>query len=194
MAYITLAELKAYGDWPSSDDDALLESCITRAQQAIETYTGRAFESSSDDVAARYYSSADEYIDGYTMYLDDDLLAVESITIGSDTVPSSDYVTVPRNDAPYYALTLRECCPYEWGDYDDDPIDNITITANWAYSLAAPADVKQATLRLCKYFYHSANASQDADRTIVMDGVTISPTSMPKDVISLLARYMRIVI
>lgn len=193
MAYITLSDLKAYGDWPSSDDDALLSDCITRAQQAIETYTGRKFESSSDDEATRYFDSVED-VDGYEIWLDDDLLEVVSITVGTDTIPSSDYVPMPRNRKPYYALKLKSTSSYDWSDYDDDSEDNIVIAAQWAYSSDAPADIVQACLRLAKYFYHSANSTQEADRTIVLDGVTISPTNLPSDVVTLLLPYRKVVI
>ena len=192
MAYITEAQLTAYGDWASTD--VLLGDLITRAQQIIDSYTGRTFECTSDDEAARYFNSIDD-VEGYTLWLDEDLNTVASITVGTDTIPSSDYVTMPRNEKPYYALKLRSTSSYDWSDYDDDPMDNIVVTAQWAYSSDAPADIQHACLRLTKWLYDQRSASVEIDRPLLTaDGVTIMPMKLPGDVIDILNRYKRLVV
>jgi len=189
MAYITEAQLEAYGDWASTD--ALLGDVITRAQQIIDMYTGRTFECTSDDEAVRYFDSIED-VEGYTLWLDKDLNTVGSITVNGDVIPSSDYVTMPRNEKPYYALKLRSTSSYDWSDYDDDPMDNIVVTAQWAYSSDAPADIQQACLRLAKYLYDQRSASVEIDRPLLTDdGVTIMPMKLPGDVVDILNHYRR---
>ena len=48
MAYATVAQLRAYLGLDLNSDDPLLESLLGRGQAAIEHYTHRLFEATSD--------------------------------------------------------------------------------------------------------------------------------------------------
>jgi len=191
MAYIALADVKTYGDWASSDDDTLLGALITRAQQTIDTFTGRTFECTSDDSAAHYLNSVDD-VDGRYLYVGDDLNTIDSITVGTDTIPSTDYAYQPRNVKPIYRLRMLSHSPYAWSDYATDPDDNIVITGQWAYSSSAPVDIQHACLRLVKWMYNQRTSGADVDRPVLdPTGVMIMPMDLPADVFKLLMPYRK---
>ena len=75
MAYTDKTAVKAYLGIVTTDDDALLDVLIPRAQAIIDAKTGRTFEAASDSV--RYFSDCD--VSGATLYLDHDLCAITSI-------------------------------------------------------------------------------------------------------------------
>jgi hypothetical protein len=196
MAYIATSDVHSFGGIPATDsvDDAELALVIARAQQFIENYTGRVFSVDSSAETTRYYTATED-VAGLTLYLDDDLNTVVSITAGSDSIASSDYVTEPRNDKPYFGITLKSESPRVWtnatsdGDYENA----IAINGQWAYSSDAPADIQHAMLRLVKWFYNQARVSDNtASRPIVLEsGAVVMPEGFPEDVMGILKHYRR---
>lgn len=196
MAYIASSDVKQFGGIPDTDtaDDAELTLTIARAQKFIEEYTGRVFQSDSDAEATRYYAYSDD-VEGLTLYLDKDLNTVVSIVAGTDTIASSDYVTEPRSDKPYYGLTLKSESPRVWtnatsdGDYENA----IQINAQWAYSSDVPKDIELATILLVKWLYKRARLSDEtADRPIVLEsGAIVQAADFPKDILAILNHYKR---
>lgn len=194
MAYIASSDVKSAMGVPATDtiDDAELSLLITRAQKYVDEYTGRAFECSSDDEATRYYSASRDVTRG-TLWLDKDLNTVASITAGTDSISSSDYVTEPRTDKPYFALTLRAETSLTWDEptSDGDYENAIQVNGQWAYSSTAPADIKFAMLRLVKFYYNQMRLSDEtASRPIILEsGATVLPGTIPADVLEILDRY-----
>jgi hypothetical protein len=196
MAYIASSDVKAWSGVPDTDtaDDAELALLIARAQKYIDEYTGRVFESTSDNEQTRYFTAAID-VEGATLWLDKDLnsLGSNGIIAGTDTLASTDYVTEPRSDKPYYALTLTDNTPEEWGNSnsDGDYENAIQISGQWAYSSAAPADIQYAALRLTKWYYKQGRLTDEtADRPIVLEsGATVLPSQIPADVKEILDRY-----
>ena len=195
MAYAVTSDIHAYGNIPTSDtsDDAYFSLLIGRATTAIDQYTGRKFETSSDAEVARYYSPDD--VDGLLLYLDEDLAQIITVTVGSDSVTSTDYFVIPRNAKPYYALRLKDNSPRDWGagDSDGEYHDSIVVTGQWGYSTTAPADIKHATCRLVRWMFEMGRINPQEDRPIVLEsGTTILPGRMPNDVTSILDRYKKV--
>jgi hypothetical protein len=196
MAYIASSDVKQYGGIPDTDtvDDAELTLLIARAQAFVEEYTGRAFQADSDNQATRYYMAA-ESVERGVLWLDKDLNTVgtDGIVAGTDTLASTDYVTVPRNDKPYYAIRLTAQTPLSWGEptSDGDYEDAIAVHGQWAYSSDVPADIQHAMIRLVKYFYKLGRLSDEtADRPIVLEsGAIVQAADFPKDVLSILDFY-----
>jgi hypothetical protein len=194
MAYITSSDVKQYGGIPTTDtvDDGELTLLIARAQKYIEEYTGRVFEVGSDSEATRYYTASVD-VARNTLWLDKDLNTVASIVAGTDTIASTNYVTEPRNDSPYFAITLKAESSAEWTDAtsDGDYENAIAVTAQWAYSSDAPADIKHAAIRLVKWYYKQGRVTDEtADRPIVLEsGATVLPSQIPSDVTEILNRY-----
>lgn len=195
MAYATLVELKTYADFQDSDDDDLLTDLIESAQAIIDLFTGRTFETDSDD-ATRTFDAVED-VDGRTLFLDEDLAALTSITNGDGTsYADSDgvFVTEPRNSTPYWGITLKASAGLYWqNDSDGDPEDAISMTGKWAYSTTAPADIKQACIRLASWLYKMRESDETADRPLLTgDGVTIMPARLPGDAVDILKRYRRL--
>lgn len=201
MAYVTIDDFKLYAKHPDLDtDDTLVPALIARAQGIIDNYCGRTFETSSDVGTATsdgWVSRSFDYssdIDGYTLYFDRDICLIGDVTNGdsdSTVISSDNYVTEPRNDAPYYAITLKSSSTDLW-TYTNDVEDAITVSGVWAYSQTAPDDIKHATLRLTNWMYKQRLAELDADRPVTTQyGFAVMPASWPKDFKDTLEPYVR---
>lgn len=194
MAYASLADLKTYlasGGWSGgTGDDTLLTDLLARAQAIIDRETGRTFEASAD--STRKFDAVRD-VDGPTLYLDEDLAQITSVTNGDGVaVASTNYVAEPRNRTPSYALRLLGSSSVAW-TYDDDPENAISIAGRWAYSVSAPDDIKHATIRLAAWLYRQrSDAAKDDDRPILANGVWIMPSRLPQDVASTLAEYRKV--
>ena len=201
MAYITTAQLKSYMGITASTDDTLLSLCIDRAQSAIDSYTNRTFESTAD-TTRRYTPIIDrinsgmgfngDLIDDYTIDTQYDLISITSITNGDgSSVPTSAVVTLPLNFTPAWSVRIKQASGYFW-TYTGSPEASVSIVGRWGYSLTAPANIQQATLRLASQMYRQRDGSPDLSDTIISaDGSTIVNSAMRSDVKALLNPYRR---
>src|SRR3990170_910219 len=109
MAYTTTALVKAYAGITGVTDDTLLGYLITYAQKEIETYCQRIFEAASNTTRLFTVGKSN---DGLTLYLDEDLAAINAIVTNADDgsggtlLTAAEYITHPRNIAPYYAIEI----------------------------------------------------------------------------------------
>ena len=196
MAYLASSDIKDYGGIPATDtaDDAELTAIIARAQTYIEEYTGRVFSASSASESTHYFTVGQD-TGTRILWLDGDLntLGSNGITIGSDTLATTDYTTRPRNARPYYAIKLNANSPLTWDNptSDGDYEDAITVSGQWAYSSDVPNDIKQAMLRLVKWYYKQGRVTDEvADRPIITEsGVVVMPSQIPADITEILERY-----
>lgn len=191
MAYTNAGAVKAYKGITGTTDDALLATLCTVAQSQIEHYTRRVFEVFVDTTR---YCDAVADVDSQYLWLPDDLCQITSVTNGDGVVVApASYVTQPRRTTPYYALKLLTSTNLYW-TYTvgtGDPENAIAIVGRWAYSLTPPADVAHAATRLAAYLFAQKDASV-YDITAQPDmGIITVPQGMPKDVIQLLAPYVR---
>jgi hypothetical protein len=189
--YATVADLKSYLGLANTGDDTLLAAMLARASQAVDTYTRRTFAVSGD--TTRYYDAIGEHIvDGRVLLLDHDLCSVTTVTNGDgNTISSTYYTLVPRNETPHYAIRLKDTYSSLW-TYTTSWEDAISITGRWAYSLTPPDDIVQATLRWAGYIYKQKDA-QVFDTTAIPDaGVIQIPAGIPADVRLLLRPYKRV--
>jgi len=189
MAYVTATDLKLYLHIEEATDDVLLASLISRATAIIDSYCGFSFEASAD--TSRTFDAMLD-TDGWLLVLDRPLTSVTSITNGdATTVTASQYVTEPRNDAPFWGIRIRSdaTIAWEYGDYYEDAI---TVTGKWAYSTSAPADIQHATLRLAGFLYRQPENAGELDRTIIAGNATVLPAQLPADVRQILDPYKRV--
>jgi hypothetical protein len=185
----------------ASGDDSLLSLCIDRAQSAIESYTNRVFEAGSD-TTRKYTPIIDrigsgmgfngDLIDDYTIDTQYDLISITSITNGDTTnIPTASVVTMPLNFTPAWAVRIKQASGYFW-TYTGSPEASVSITGRWGYSLTAPANIQQATLRLASQMYRQRDGSPDlSDSIISADGSAIVSGAMRSDVKALLNPYRR---
>ena len=190
MAWTTASAVKILiGGINSADDDALLESLITRAEAAIDGATGRQFTATT---ATRYYDPTDPLVvDGPFLYLDKDLISVTTLTNGDADVltAATEYILQPVNDSPpYHTIKLIESGGITW-TYDDDPEIAISLLGSWGYAATVPADVVHACELLAAHDYRARQAGPDAERTVIANGVVIAASQVPKMVESLIAPY-----
>lgn len=198
MAYTTASDILATYDFDDAATDTVgitLITLISEAEAIIESVTGRKFNVTTDLWTARNFTYLDD-VDGLVLYLDEDLFAVGSdgITAGADSIEATDYVTEPRNETPYYALTMKETSSKVWSNPDsDNVIENaISVPGQWGYSATPPGDIVWATKRLAFYMYKQRNTSSDLDRPLLTgSGETIMPAAIPSDVLKVLKRYMK---
>jgi hypothetical protein len=183
--------------------DALLTRLLATAQASVDAYCHQPFEALVD--TTRYFDPLHDtgrggsygyysYGAGRTLCLDAPLCAITSVTNGDGVViaPTS-YVTEPRNMSPWFGLTLKLTSPVLW-TYSGSPENSVAIVGKWAYSVLAPADIVQATLRLATWLYRQRDNALDLDRAVIVGNATIAPTRIPMDVMTILEPYKRLVI
>jgi len=194
--YATLAEVKLYRGIPTatSSDDALLTALITRACKQIDNYCHRLFQAPT--TASTHYFDAIRDIsdDQRTLYLDDDLCSITTITNNNETstaVPTTHYVPEPRNVTPYYAIRLNWRADDLW-TWSEAPEDAITVNGRWGYATTVPDDIKHATIRLANYLYSQKDAGA-YEVTVMADiGALSVPMGMPRDVQVILDPYRKL--
>jgi hypothetical protein len=193
MGYCTVADVKDYLDIEGADDDALLNDLIERAQKAVDSHTRRTFEDPGADVTREF--TVGEDTEGRELLFDDDIYTITTVVTDADdgsgtTIPSTAYVTMPRNRTPYYGIKLLTSQTYYW-EYADDPEMGIEITGRWAYSSEAPNDIVQACARWAAYMYRQRDAQVFDTTAIPSAGIIQIPKGMPADVRILLDPYVK---
>ena len=192
--YCTLAELKLFLKIkPDIEaDDVILTSFIQSAQAIIESMTTRRFECTTPTI--RYFDADEAWKLKRTIYFDDDLHSIVSVTNGDGVVVTpAEYLPFPRHSTPIYSIRLKETSNIEW-TYTDSPEDAIAVLGYWAYSLTPPADIKHATIRLASFLYRQKDNATDIDRPLMSgDGTIVMPTKLPADIQAILKPYERIV-
>jgi hypothetical protein len=202
MAYITVSGLKSYMGITESTEDALLGIIITMATDAVDDYTGRTFEPTGTQgghhthyytpLLQRYGGDLDNS-DGRTLWLNQDLAELQSVVNGDGvTIPSGEYVTLPYNLTPWYAIRLKRGSNYSWTYSGISPERTILITGKWCYSLEAPGSIQLAMYKLCSYLYRGRADGQSDRDVLSTDGVVLAAARIPTDVQSLLRPYRRL--
>ena len=195
MALTTTAKVKTYLGISSSGDDTLIGDLIANAQSIIESHTGRVFDVSGD-TTKKFDARLD--VDGRKLYFSDQLeIAAAPTTVtngdGSTLSADTDFVYLPRNRFPAYCLVLLPSSSAWWqGDSDGNDATAISIAAKWGYSVSGsvPADIQQACIRLTAFLYRQRETNSDGDRPLIVDGVTILPSALPRDVTRILSPYI----
>jgi len=187
--YCTTAEAKAYIKTAKATDDTLIGTLITRASASIDAYCNRTFVQREDET--RYFDAVQD-VDGRTLYVDDDLLVVDSITNGDgESIDPSEYVLLPPNRSPKYAIKLLASSTTSW-TYETDPEEAITVVGTWGYIASAePQDtIKHAAVRLTAWYYHQLSAPFETTGMPELGIVTV-PSALPADIRAILDMFAR---
>jgi len=188
--YCTVADIKSYLTIGQDIDDVLLENVIERATKMIETYTHRVFQ--CDSATSRFFDAEqDTSQKRRRLWLRYDCAEISYVKNGDgSTILATNYVTLPRNETPIYAIDLK----LSYDDvffWDESPEDAIEVSAFWAYSKTPPLDIVQACVRLSTFLYKQKDTTSDIERPILTgDGSTIMPVRLPKDVEQILKPYI----
>jgi hypothetical protein len=166
-------------------DDALIESLITAASRYIDNVTRRRFYASTE---THYFDTPES---GRDLWLNDDLLAVTTLTNGDGTViPAAEYKLHPYNITPYYMLTLKASSDVYWqGEADGDTEGVISIAGSWGYSATAPEDIKEACLMIARNVYRGRTGETAGSATVTGAGVVITPKDVPQLAAAIIERY-----
>jgi maltoporin len=197
VAYITATDLKNYMKINGNSDDTQLALFADRAQHVVDSYTHRVFEWAGAGTVKKFtpvsYLDGGDLYDMYTLSLGlNEFYELTSITNGDGVaISTSDVVLLPQNITPKYAVRIKSSANKTW-TYTTTIEESVSITAKWAYSATAPADIVQAALRIGAYLYRQRDGTPDSDRPIVSaDGVVLSAPRIPSDVLELLRPYRR---
>lgn len=202
MAYAVTSDWIEWAHIKTQDsdvDEVRWTNHIARAQSFIDRYCNRTFETSgsvgtSDAPITRYFSYADD-VDGRWLFLDKDLVEISTIKYGdsdASTLTTDEYVTEPRNEAPYHAIKILDSANKEW-EYDSDVESGIEVAGVWAYSLTAPEDIKTATLLIADYWEKRRTSPVDFNAPAVTDnGIVVLGVRIPSDAKDILDMYKRV--
>jgi len=187
--YCTSTQLKRYIGTAQAGDDALLAELVTRASRRVDEYCGRTFVQRTE---TRKYDAVRD-VDGRVLLVDDDLLAITTLTNGDgEVIAATEYVLLPTNDTPKHAIRIRASASNTW-TYTTDPEEAIEIAGTWGFALGttAPDDIQHLTIRLAAWYYAQRKAPFEATRLPGL-GQTIIPASIPPDIARGLDLYVRV--
>ena len=136
--YATLQEVKDWGTgrgqamFSDGIDDGVIEDIIEGVSRYFDEYTGRTFYPRYE---TRRFTVPYGQNDNSILFVDDDLLAVVSITNGDATsLASTEYYLKPYNFSPAYALQMISTSNYRWEPTSAGAYENaIQITAWWGF-------------------------------------------------------------
>jgi hypothetical protein len=160
MAYISLADAKAYLGIAGTDDDALLTGMLAGAQQLVERYCDRVFEAATDGMRA--FDCVHPVVIGSDLHLDADLCSITQIVNGDDVVVSPDDYLLKPQEPPWQLIRLKWSTDKAWV-WVADPWAAITVTGKWAYSETPPVAIVHATKEIVGWLYRSYDRQAVAD-------------------------------
>lgn len=187
MSYVNIIELKEYLGISGDSDNAILDRCKDAAQQGIDNYCKRTFESST---GSRVYREDDLWDlpdvggSGNVLWLRDDCINVDAL-LNADAdateIPSTGYWLEPRNSSgrgrPYHWIRLRTAESWVFGTDGE-----IEVQGTWGFSTAPDATIKELTLEYAAYLYRLKD-SQVFDTVASPDlGIITVPQGMPRHV------------
>jgi hypothetical protein len=200
--YCATSDITDYVDFDSDAtvDNNLISDLITRASKIIDNHCGRNFDAAvavplvSSDCTTRLFDAVRD-AEGLMLWLDHDLAGAVTITNGDGVAVTTDqYVLLPTNEPPYYAVKLKASSGVAW-TYTSDPEEAISIVGHWSYNTTSDniADITWACVRLVHWLYKQRESSADLDRPLMVEGsgTVIMPTRLPADVLSVLEPYRR---
>ena len=187
--YIGTQTLRAYlspaGNLGTTEN-ALLESCIVRAESAIDSYTRRNFAGTAGTAQySRYYT---DRVRNNAFYLDRDLHTLSTLITGiSQNIPLGSIWLEPAGQPPpYRIIRLHSSYVYSWNTDQD-----MLIAGTWGYGTVPPDDVIQATVRAAAYYYRGKDSGFGPTDTtgFTEAGEQAFAKSLPDDVRWILSPY-----
>lgn len=199
--YCTLQQIKdrlnPLGVSTQSTDDAVIENMVEQASRAIDLFCGRTFYARTSET--RYFDMP--Y--GRELVVDDDLLAITTLTNGDATTITSTYYNLyPYNTLPYYAIRLKESSGLMWAsDTNGNREAVITVLGTWGYvdragTTARDVRVIRTTEQVCLALVLNAYKKRSGElnggvATVTAAGVVITPDDIPAAERKLLMSYVR---
>lgn len=193
--YTTLQNIKdllnPQGISTSATDDSVIERMVEQASRAIDNFcNGRRFYAATE---TRYFDTPD----GRSLFVDEDLISITTLTNGdATTISSGNYKLYPLNETAKNEIRLTESTTVAWEyDSNDNEEGVISVAGSWGYASTAPHDIRgvceQITINAYKARYGQSNSGS---ATITAGGVIITTDDIPRSVYAVLARYRKPVI
>jgi len=177
MAYTTVGDVRKHAGISEASSDELIKTKIDGAQTWIDNFCHRTFEASVD--STRYFDYSRKYVDGLTLWMDDEIAAITTVTNGDGIeVASDEYTTIPRSETPYTKIRILSNSGKQW-QYTDEWMNAISITGKWAYSEEAPADIVEACIQVATFLFRAKDAPL-IDVTAIEAGVVIKTPGISK--------------
>lgn len=187
--YASLTEFKNWAriTSSSSDDDLMIELLIESASRYIDTEAQRVFYQSASDV--HYF---DMPTGNAPLFLDADFTSISGITNGDgSTLSSSDYVTLPANAVPKYAVRLVPTSGAVWKTANGNPFQCIQVKGTTGES--CPTDIKEACLMIAKNAYNRRSGqNQTSITTVTAGGLVITPEDVPAKALQMIYNHRRV--
>jgi hypothetical protein len=205
--YCTLAEFKAYGlskAQTSIADDAticlLIESASREAEHVMRrTYFTTAGIHYFDTPLANQTPPIGNYLTSPTNPTDtilfyDDLQSLTSITNGDGSViPSTAYILLPYQGAPYFGVRLRPTAGIAWNTNQGDPLGAIQVSGDWGADTVPDADLKEAVMMVVKEAYNRRSGENMSSKSILTPGgVIVTPDDIPEKAMETFLSHRRV--
>jgi len=188
MTYLSLEDFKVYYDTVGTADDVLIQDTLDAAQQFIDSFTHRTFESAG--ITAMVFDPRDNAVED-VLFLDEDLASLTSVTIDSVLVANTEYTTIPLNNTPFNEIRLRRDTTFNWFENVDN--DSVSISGDWVFSLTPPLDIVEAMKMITTSLLKERESiGSGLDRTIMSPtGVMLISEVFPKKAMMTLRHYKR---
>ena len=169
-------------------DDTVIDSMITKASRYIDLETTRTFYARTE---THYFDVPRPY--NRELLMDDDLLTVTTLTNGNaEVLTTSDYVLLPYNDSPKYAIKLLDVSDKIWevNSTTNSAERAISLIGAWGWSATSPDDIKDACEMICESKYRNRfGENLGGTATITAAGVVITPQDVPALAARIINRY-----
>lgn len=187
--YCSLSEVKAYLTVSSTNatDDTVIEDMIEMASRMIDAETHRTFYARSE---THYF----DYTKERSLFMDDDLLTITTLTNGdSSVITSADYKLFPLNKSPKNEIRLLQSSTYSW---QTDGYSNtegvISVAGTWGYSATAPDNIKHACISIVIAAYHRRyGEGVEGVAQVTAAGIVITPRDIPADAWGIIKSYRK---
>jgi len=127
--YATLAQIRAYlqaaGTTMSTSDDEKLTQYLIWSSRLIDRRCHRRFY---PRIETRHF----DYQDTLRLFVDDDLLAVETLTVDDSTIANTEWLLYPLTQYPKAWIEIKHNSTSLF-TYSGTPQDCIQVTGTWGY-------------------------------------------------------------
>jgi len=192
-------------------DDAVIGILIESASRYIDRGTARRFYLNGQETHyfnvpgwEKFIEGGGSYYSGYGMptqineprlMLDNDLYSLTSVVNGDGTtlVENMDFVQVPFNTVPKYALVTLSM-QYWKAMNNIQPVRAIQVTGQWGYCdiTNVPGDIVEACLGIVTAAYNRRLGENIAQKVVITAaGATISADDVPSKCQEIISCYRR---
>ena len=171
-----------------ADKLALVDATIESASRFIDAQSGRTFYAREETRLYDVPSGTRE------LRLDDDLLEIGTLTNGDSTVlTTDDYMLLPANVSPKYAIKLKTTSANSWQPGTDGGSEQvISVLADWGYTSETPDDIREACRLITKNYLDKRTGQGVAGvATVTAAGVVITAAGAPVAAMQIINRYRK---